>query len=228
MKFIASAFVGSMALCGTAHAQAVFSEFSVGAGFPSSVETAPYSVISTVDAPALGIAVGDDLSGTLSGSYKAGIAGGLEIGMRGVGDKHVSMSVSYDYIQANLHEITASGTINGVPTTSTASLDALGVNGSDFNNEVHLVLGNLRYDPFGPHEQFQPFIGVGGGGAFIENSDAAAALAGTAGVRVPLGLGFYAGVKYRYIKVFGYEDQLGIDYDDMSGHLVSFMLGAQM
>jgi hypothetical protein len=242
MKYLTTA-LASIAMCGSASAQAVFSEFSVGAAFPSRVETAQYDVLVPFDVSVdyslptpgtLDLDAGDLLSGTLSGDYNPGIAAGLEIGLRGVGDKHISLSISYDYAQANLEDVTASGTITRVGTATAAPLTfgesaaALRGAGVEFNNEAHLLLGHIRYDFVGPREPIQPFIAVGGGGSFIENSESSAALAGTAGVRVPLGLGFYAGAKYRYVRVFGYEDQLGIDYDEMSGHVVSLMLGAQM
>lgn len=226
---ILSAF-GSL-MSGAANAQALFTEFTVGAAFPSQVETVEYEVIAPFDFTTSNgamVSQGDHLVGTLSGTYKGGIAGGLEIGMRGVGDKHLSLSVSYDYLQANLHEITANGTVNGAPISDTATLESLGFSGADFNNEVHLLLGHLRYDFVGPKEIFQPYIGVGGGGSFIENSESSAALAATAGFRVPLGRGFYMGARYRYLKIFGYEDQVGIDYKQLDGHIISAMLGAHM
>lgn len=237
MRIFAVLAAAGGALGGVAHAQAVFAEFAVGAGFPRKVETIPYDVISPVavsvpiDFPAPGviaISPGDHLTGTLSGDYRAGITGGLQVGLRGVGDKHVSISVSYDYMQANLQRIFANGTLNGAPLLVSSSLATLGAVGADFNNQGHLVLGNVRWDFVGPREIVQPFIEIGGGGARIENSDTAAALGGTAGFRVPVGLGFYVGARYRYVRVFGYEDQLGIEYDDLTAHLVSFMLGGHM
>jgi hypothetical protein len=230
-KFFIATAVAMAATSGVAQAQAVFAEFSVGAGFPQNVETVQYDVITPVGFTTPGGVVvnpGDRLVGSLSGEYEAGISGGLEIGLRGVGDKRLSLTLSYDYLQANLSEITATGTINGAPASETNSLAALGLSGSDFNNEAHLVLGNIRYDFLGPKEPIQPFLEVGGGGAFIEDSPTSAALGATAGFRVPLGLGFYAGARYRYVKVFGYEDQIGIDYNNLDAHLISFMLGAHM
>ena len=227
------AFIAAVAVfsSGVAHAQAIFSEFSVGAGFPSRVDTVKYDVIAPFDFTTPGgidIAQGDRLVGNLSGDYNGGITAGLAIGIRGVGDKHFGINLSYDYLQANLDEISAVGTINGVPANETDSLDSLGLSGADFNNEVHIVLGNIRYDFVGPREPIQPYVEIGAGGAFVENSDASAAFAATAGFRVPLGLGFYAGARYRYLRVMGYEDQVGIDYRDISGHSVSAVLGAQI
>jgi hypothetical protein len=223
---------GMLALhSGAASAQVVFSEFSVGAGFPVKVDTADYTVIAPFDfiTPGGGvIQQGDILSGSLSGSYNGGITGGIEAGLRGVGDKRISASVSYDYLQLNLDSVTPSGTVNGAPASETILLDALGLSGADFNNEASLVLGNLRYDFVGPREKFQPFVGIGGGVAMIEDSSAAAAIAATAGVRVPLGLGFYSGVRYRFVKAFGYEDEIGIEYKNVNAHLLSFMLGAEL
>lgn len=231
MRTVALA-AGILALqSGVAQAQVIFSEFSVGAGFPSGIDTIDYTVgapISFVTSDGVVIQQGDVLAGSLSGAYNGGITGGFEAGLRGVGNKRVSASISYDYLQLNLDSITARGTVNGAPASDTASLEALGLSGADFNNEANLVLGNLRYDFVGPRERFQPFIGVGGGVAIIEESSSAAALAATAGVRIPLGLGFYAGARYRFVKAFGYEDQIGIEYDSVNAHLLSFMLGAEL
>lgn len=231
MNRFACTFAVAAAFSSHASAQALFTEFSVGAGFPSQVETVQYDVISPISGMTSGgqtINVGDRLIGNLSGDYDGGLAAGLAIGIRGVGDKHIGLNVSYDYMQANLTAITATGTINGSPATDSASLDALGLTGADFNNEVHLVLGNVRYDFVGPRERVQPYIEVGAGGAFIEDSNASAAFSAGGGVRMPLGLGFYIGARYRYVKVLGYEDQLGIDYKDLNAHVVSAVLGAQL
>lgn len=231
MKNIAYIIAASAFASSAAHAQAVFSEFSVGAGFPSQVDTVKYDVIAPFDFTTPGginIAQGDQLVGNLSGNYNGGIAAGLVIGLRGVGDKHIGVNFSYDYLQANLDEISAVGTINGAPASETDSLESLGLSGADFNNEVHVVLGNIRYDFVGPREQFQPYVEVGAGGAFIENSSTAAAFGASAGFRIPLGLGFYAGARYRYVRVMGYEDQIGIEYKDISGHVVSAVFGAQL
>ena len=231
MKTFAISILASLIASTGAHAQAIFSEFSIGAGFPSKVETIDYSV--TVDSTTVledgtVLAPGDVIAGRLSGDFNAGIAAGIEIGMRGVGDKHISASVSYDYLQANLESITASGTIAGAPASETQSLEALGLTGADFNNEADLVLGNLRYDFVGPRAPLQPFIGIGAGGAFIEDSRSSAAFAATAGVRAPLGLGFFVGARYRYVKVLGYEDQIGIEYKDLNAHILSLTLGAHL
>ncbi len=218
MKYFVLLGAAAMSLSGAAHAQSVFSEFTVGAGFPAQVETVQYDVD----------VLGANYVGTLSGTYHAGIAGGIEIGMRGVGSKHVSISFSYDYLQANITDVTFNGTRDGLPYSANATRADFNAAGIDFNNQANLLLGNLRYDFVGPTEIIQPFIGVGGGGSFIENSAASAALAATAGFRVPLGRGFYTGARYRYVKVFGYEDQIGIDYKDLNAHLVSFMFGAHL
>ena len=214
-----------------AHAQAVFSEFAVGVGFPSQVDTINYDVISTVNFVTPGgntIAPGDRLVGTLSGNYNGGITAGLAIGIRGVGDKHVGLNISYDYLQANLDRVTAAGTLNGAPLTEIDSIETLKADGFEFNNEVNLVLGNIRYDFVGPRERLQPYVEIGAGGAFIENSKSTAAFAASAGFRVPLGLGFYMGARYRYVKALGYEDQLGIEYNDLNAHVISAVLGAQL
>ncbi len=231
MKRLLKLFAFCVPFCGVAHAQALYTEFAVGAGFPSQVSTISYDVVAPFDFTTPGgidVFAGDMLVGTLSGSYEGGIAGGIVIGMRGVGDKHLGVNFSYDYLQANLDSITATGTINGAPASETNSLDALGLSGADFNNEVHLALGNLRYDFVGPREKIQPYVEVGAGGAFIEDSSATAAFAASAGFRVPLGLGFYFGARYRYVKALGYEDQLGIEYDDLNAHVISALFGAQL
>ncbi|MEO1252053.1 MAG: P44/Msp2 family outer membrane protein [Pseudomonadota bacterium] len=79
---------------------------------------------------------------------------------------------------------------------------------------VHLLMTNFYYD-FRNQTRFTPFIGLGVGGAFVENEDAmrdaALAYQGRAGVSLALTGGFAADLEYIYLRtndlVFGPEDE---------------------
>ena len=201
-----------------AYAQSLYTDLVVGAAFPNDVETIQYDFIFDED----------HIVGDISREFDPSVAAGFEVGFRGVGSKHISIGLSYDYLQTNLSSITAAGTINDEPASGTVLAEELEDAGFDVNPKIHTVLGNIYFDFVGPSESIQPYLGVGAGGTFIEETNGRFTLAGTAGIRVPLARGFYTGVRYRYLRIFDYEDDIGIEYKEMDGHIVSFMFGAQI
>jgi opacity protein-like surface antigen len=212
-RLLLAATLGGLALATPAEAD-FFVEGDVGMAIMNDIDTKTY----TFAVPP------DSFTGHATLKYNDTFTAGVEIGSAGVERGYWRWSASYDYLNAKLHSFGVSGTINGTPGSASVPSDVVRAAGFDFDNQVHLAALNLYYNP-APLKRFQPYVGIGGGAAFIEHTDTKPALTATLGVRTPLPENFYAGLRYRYVHVFGPKDDLGIEYDDIGAHLFSLQFG---
>lgn len=198
-----------------AHAQyGIYTDLNIGIGLVNNIH-ATFDIDDGVDR----------FVGDIDAGVENALAAGFEVGLRGVFSKHISLSASYDYVELNLESIAGSVSENGGPAMDFPEMDVRDL-GFDLDTETHTFLGNVRYDFLGPKERLQPWVSVGGGGTIINDFATSPTLGVSAGVRTPLAYGFYAGVRYRYLRVFSGEDELGFELDGVSAHLISFTLGA--
>ena len=192
-------------------------ERSVGAAFLPNVNTQTYTFVLPPDT----------ISGHAELNYGTQLVAGAEIGYGGFAHGDLRWSIiSYDYLHATLDSARLVGTINGVPSSITLSNGVLNGAGFDFDNSVHLLTTDVYYNFPDIGGVVRPYLGVGAGAAFIEHADAELALAATAGLRY----GFahnraYIGVRYRYYRIAGPTDDLGIKYDPIQAHTVSAVIG---
>lgn len=220
MKFFAIAVACTIAPSAAMAQQTLYTDLNVGIGF--------------LPEAAVDVEIDDGIdmfSGQVSADAESTVVFGGEIGMRGVGSRHISVGISGDYFEANAESLSAIGTLNGMAIDETVFLDELDLAGFDLDTEVLTLMGNVRYDIAGPNARFQPYIGVGGGVSFISDWDSATTLGVTAGIRIPLINSFYTGIRYRYLRLFDVADidlgeGLSFTRGDSDVHLITLTFGA--
>ncbi len=115
----------------------------------------------------------------------------------------IRTELEYRYMTAGIASVTRTGGFSDPTVIATPN--------SDLN--AHLLMSNFIYD-FHNGSRLTPFIGLGVGGAFVENEfaerDAALAYQGRAGVSLALNGGFSIDAEYIYLRtndlVYGPED----------------------
>lgn len=193
---------------------ASYAEIAVGASFiqPVNTDTYTFHYGSTT------------ASGRIALHYQTAVTGGAELGVAGVGMPEIRLGVSYEFLPATFGNGTATGTVNGTSGSATFTRsDALGA-GINLDNDVHLVTGNIYYSlPL--VGKIRPYFGIGAGAAMVEHADAQFALTGTLGARAALSDAVYVGLRYRYYRIEGPTDSLGIRYSAITNHSVMALLG---
>jgi len=196
---------------------AAYAEVAVGASFIPSVSTDTYAFTygST------------HASGRVALHYQTSVTGGVELGVAGVGMPEIRLGVDYEYMPASFDGGTVVGTVNGVSGSANFTrADALGV-GLNFDNDVHLVMANVYYSlPL--VGKIRPYFGIGAGAGMIEHADAQFTLTGTVGARAALSDSTYVGLRYRFYRIEGPTDSLGIRYNAITNHSVMALLGFYM
>jgi len=97
------------------------------------------------------------------------------------------------------------------------------------------VLGGLHIHAVGLAEtlrvailgEFQ-YFGGGIGAAFIQNAGTNLALTATAGLRWAMTDQAYMGLRYRFTRVEGPTDEIGLKYEPIMSHSVMAMLGVYL
>jgi len=154
---------------------------------------------------------------------------GAEIGVRGLGNaNNLRLGLGWDHMNAGLDSVTLSGFGNPTETFTCAEL-AIETGGdptcSDLETKINIVALNAYLDfPMGNNMGIVPFIGVGAGWAFLQDTDSQFAASGSAGVRVPLGMNAYVGGRYRFQYISGPSDDLG-EFDAITSHGLSAIVG---
>lgn len=203
---------------GASAQQSVYVEALIGAARPGDLETEAFVYDDGIDI----------YEGRISGDLKTAFAAGAEIGVQGLLRNRLRFGGSYDYMNPKLKSLSFVGEQNGLPYTETASVsdieDAYGV---EFGTTAHTVLAN-GYLTF-PDEagRFNPYVGAGAGASFLENAGANLAFAATGGVNFAMNDQLYMGVRYRYLRIGGIEDELGIEYEPVSAHIASYVVGVR-
>ena len=189
-------------------------ELGVGLNIVPTVSTQTY----TLNSPP------NTASGRIDLDYDNGLAAGAELGYAGLGIPELRAGVGYDYLEGTFSNGKVVGSVNGTAGTlpfTRADITALG---ASLDNDIHLVTGNLYYSlpMVGP---VRPYIGGGAGMAFISQADAQFALTATAGFRMALSEHGYFGLRYRFYRMEGPVDSLGIRYEPVMAHSFMVMLG---
>jgi opacity protein-like surface antigen len=202
--------------CAQTQTPTAYIEGSVGVRFSSDVQTKNYTFVVPPDTA----------SGHAELNYGTNVVIGAELGIADlVGDGNWRFGVSYDYTQFNLDSVRFVGTVNGVPGSVTVSDSDVRSAGFNFDNTVHIVMGNIYYNLPVIRDAFRPYVGLGAGAAFIEHADTEFAFNVSAGIRMALGPSAYVGLRYRFIRVEGPTDELGIQYKPITAHTISAVVG---
>jgi opacity protein-like surface antigen len=196
---------------------APYFELGVGVDIVPTVSTQTYTITSGTTTA----------TGRVDLDYDTGLAGGAELGYAGVGIPELRLGVGYDYLEATFRSGQVVGTVNGTPGTFSFSRAGVASLGASLDNDVHLVTGNAYYSlpMVGP---IRPYFGVGVGSAFIQNAGSNLAVTATAGFRWAMTDQAYMGLRYRFYRVEGPTDDIGIKYESIMTHSVMAMLGVYM
>ena len=198
-----------------AQAAGGYIEGQVGYGYIDDVDTKTYSSIETGSVKA-------------SLDYDPDVAFGLEIGIRDFESQNVfRLGLAWNRLKADLDKASvkiSGGTVIG-PVSGKASSSELKAAGLDFDNDVDVYTVNAYYD-FPVKMAFKPYLGLGVGVADIDNAkDTERAIIGIIGGRYEISDGVNLGIKYQYIDVDNFKDDLGIKYDGASAQMISATLG---
>ena len=166
-------------------------------------------------------------TGKIDLDYDTGLAGGAELGYAGVGIPELRLGVGYDYLEGKFASGVITGTVNGTSGSLPFSRADIASLGGSLDNDVHVVAGNAYYS-LPMWGGIRPYFGGGIGAAFIQNAGSNLALTATAGFRWELTEQSYMGVRYRFYRVEGPTDDLGIKYEPIMTHSVMAILGMYM
>lgn len=213
--FLATALLA--ALPTIVHAQtplAGYVEGAIGISLISDVKTENY----VIDVPGYGT-----FSGHAEADYNTEFTGGVEIGLT---TGRWRFGASWDFTSAQLDKARVRGELDGVPVNEEITDDELAADyGISLDNNAHVFAGNVYYN-FGPVDaSFRPFIGAGLGAAAFEKASTEFAVTATLGARFTLGPRSYVGARYRLTHIGGPQDDLGVNYDPITFHTFSLLLG---
>ena len=156
-------------------------------------------------------------------NYETEFSGGLEAGLS---TGNFRFGAFWEMMSAQLDTGRVVGTLDGLPINIEGTDDEI-VNylGLSFDENVH-VFGVNGYYNFGmPGANWQPFVGMGIGGATFQDADTELAVNASLGARFALGTNAYVGGRYRFTWINGPEDDLAISYKSIQVHTVSLILG---
>jgi opacity protein-like surface antigen len=193
---------------------APYAEIGVGAVFVPTVSTQTYTLTSGTTSA----------TGKVDLNYDTGITAGAEVGYAGVGTPELRLGLGYDYLEGHFSNGLVVGTVNGTPGSFAFTRADVASLGASLDNDVHVLMGNA-YWSFPMVGPVRPYVGGGLGAAFISNAGTNFALSATAGFRVALTDQSYLGLRYRFYRVEGPTDDIGIKYQPIIAHSVMAMLG---
>ena len=213
------AAIPSIACPSIASAQG-YIEGSVGFVLFPDIETSDYVFITPQ---------GELFEGNAESSIDSSWAFGAEAGFR---TGSWRFGVSWDYIDAETDTARLEGTLDGVPFSFEASDQDLEDFGIDANNDVHIFAANAYY-MFNAYNVgvinmgVQPYVGLGAGVGTFSDADSQFAFLVTLGANVPIGQSAYLGGRYRLALISGPESDSGIEFDGITTHTFSIVLGFQ-
>ena len=156
-------------------------------------------------------------AGSVSASldYDPVIGYGFEIGIRDFEQYNVlRVGLAWNRFKAEL---------DSVSIDATGGTEFVPISGLD--SEVDVYSANFYYD-FPVEMAFKPYLGFGIGVADIEDAeDKEMAVIGLIGGQYEISEGVNLGIKYQYINIDSFEDELGTEYDDASASMISVTLG---
>lgn len=166
----------------------------------------------------------DTATGRIALDYKHPVSLGAELGVSLADQGLFRFSLSYDNIDAELRSATVSGTVNGTPGSITFQASDLKNAGYEVDSNIHLVAANVYYSPLA-HFSTQPYVGLGVGAALFSHADGELALTATVGVRQVISNSAFLGLRYRYARISGPTDDLGLEYEPIRASLFSAVAG---
>jgi hypothetical protein len=213
--FLAAALLAAAPTC--LHAQTMptgYVEGAIGISLISDVETEDY----IVDVPGFGT-----FAGRAEADYNTEFTGGAEIGLT---TGRWRFGASWDFTSAQLDVARVRGTLDGFPFNEEITDDQLAEDfGLSLDNNAHVFAGNVYFN-FGPPDAgFRPYIGAGLGAAAFEKASTEFAVTATLGARFTLGPRSYVGARYRLTHAGGPEDDAGVEYEPITMHTFSLLLG---
>lgn len=190
-----------------------------------------YAKLKDVDTESFSGSVGGGTA-TLSarGDFDNSFAGGVEIGVRNIGDSNFRLGASYTRMDFDMEKVTGTLTTSGVSGVANGTYSAditryIRDAGISLDNRVNLYMANAYYD-FKNESSFTPFVGVGMGMADVQNAkDNEFAYQGVIGGKFDIDKNMYLGLKGIYTKVNGITDELNIKYKDMDAYSGQVILG---
>jgi opacity protein-like surface antigen len=194
-----------------------YMELGIGVNIIPTVSTQTYTVTSGTTTA----------SGKIDLDYDSGLAGGAEVGYAGVGIPQLRLGLGYDYLEGKFASGVVRGTVNGTTGTFSFSRADLTSLGASLDNDVHVVTGNAYYS-LPMVGAIRPYIGGGIGAAFIQNAGSNLALTASAGFRWAVTDQAYIGLRYRFYRVEGPTDDIGIKYEPIMTHSVMAIIGAYL
>ena len=199
------------------HAQTApigYVEGAIGISIISDVETKDY----IVDVPGFGT-----FAGHAEADYNTEFTGGAEIGLT---TGRWRFGASWDFTSAQLDKARVRGELDGFPFNEEITDDQLAEDfGISLDNNTHVFAGNTYFN-FGPPDAgFRPYIGAGLGAAMFEKASTEFAVTATLGARFTLGPRSYVGARYRLTHIGGPENDAGVEFDPITYHTFSLLLG---
>jgi opacity protein-like surface antigen len=200
-----------------APAPAPYFEVGVGVNIVPTVSTQTYTFT----------AGSNTATGRIDLDYDTALAGGAELGYAGLGIPELRLGVGYDYLEGKFASGVITGTVNGTSGSLPFTRADVAALGGSLDNDVHVVAGNAYYSlPI--WGGLRPYIGGGVGAAFITNAGSNLALTASAGFRYALTDQSYFGLRYRFYRVEGPTDNLGIKYEPIMTHSAMAILGTYL
>lgn len=208
----AAAMAAAIGFNAQANAQgSIYTQLGVGVNLKSSVETPTFSYDDGVDS----------FDAYFRGESDPRITGSLEIGGDRIGGR-MRFGVAYDYANFGFDTVRMIGTFNGEPFNESVDLEDFDLEELDLVTGVHLITGQAAVNVMPVNAPVRVLVGGGAGAGFAEGVDTGLALTGTAAVEFPMGRGFAGGIRYRYARVSGWnDDYYAVQYEPASAHLIS-------
>jgi opacity protein-like surface antigen len=206
----------------------VYVEIGFGASFIPTVQTKNFTI------PLFG---GLE-TGHADLNYSTALTESAEIGLAGVAVPEIRLAASYEHLTAHFDNGSITGTLNsgpGIPSATgtlsatRAELNSLGFDAGLLDSDVSIATANVYYSlpllDFAKPVILRPYLGMGLGAAWLTHADTQLAVTATAGVRVSLSEDAYLGLRYRYYRITGPTDALGIQLDPINNHSIMAVIG---
>jgi hypothetical protein len=163
-----------------------------------------------------------DFVGHVSADYETEFSGGAEIGLA---TGRWRFGASWDFSNAQLDVARINGTLDGLPVNAEIPDDDVEAFGVLPDKTINVFAGNIYFNAGAPDWTVRPFVGLGVGAALVEGASTELAATATIGARIALGPRSYIGGRYRLTRIIGPVDDLGANYDEITLHTFSLLLG---